>query len=197
MYSYANMPKPFFPLLFMPFAIIDNDFLPKTRPTKPSDNPKLGASEVEFGALLKFHFGSCVYPQIELLPPGHHRPYSADFLIVEPTTGLHIDLEIDEPFSFATKEPTHAVGMDDYRNKCFVEANWVVLRFAEEQIKSQPLRCLRMLANVIAPYTGNSQWQDSFVDVSPVTPMWQWTAPKSKKLSKKNYRSKYLNSHHS
>jgi hypothetical protein len=165
------MPKPFFPLLFIPDAIIDKDFLPKTHPIKPNENPKLGASEVEFGALLKFHFVPCVHPQMELLPPGHDRPYSADFLMVEPITGLHIDLEIDEPFSFATKEPTHAVGMDDYRNKCFVEANWVVLRFAEEQIKSQPVRCLRMLANVIAKYTGNSQWQNSFADASQVTPI--------------------------
>lgn len=175
----------------MPDAVKLGNYQPVTLPLKSSENIRLGASELEFGKVLKHHFGSLVFSQQELLPPGHDRPYSADFVVVEPNTGLHIDLEIDEPFSF-TGEQIHYVGVDDYRNKCFVDANWLVLRFAEEQIKSQPLRCLRVLANLIAKYTLNTTWQVLFQDVEQITPMWQWTQKKSKKLHKQNYRQKYL-----
>jgi hypothetical protein len=31
-------------------------------------------------------------------------------------------------------------------NKCFVDASWLVIRFAEEQVSSQPERCARFIA---------------------------------------------------
>lgn len=174
----------------MPDAVKLGNYQPVILPSESSENTRLGASELEFGKILKRHF-DCVFSQQQLLPLGHDRPYSADFVVVELNTGLHIDLEIDEPFSF-TGEQIHYVGVDDYRNKCFVDANWLVLRFAEEQIKSQPLRCLRVLANLIAKYTLNTTWQVLFQNVEPLTPIWQWTQAKSKKLEKQNYRQKYL-----
>lgn len=152
----------------------------------------MGASEARFGLILEEYFAPHIYSQQELLPLNHQNAYSADFLFVEPNTNLHIDIEIDEPFSFATKESIHYVGKDDYRNKCFVQANWIVLRFAEEQVFSQPLRCLRVLANVINKYALNDSWQLQFLDVEKLTPVWQWTEGKSKKLSKNNYRNRYL-----
>ncbi len=165
---------------------------PQILPSKSNENTRVGACEKEFELILKRHFGMCVFSQQELVVPKHERPYSADFLVVEPITNLHVDLEIDEPFAFGTREPIHCVGMDDYRNKCFLEANWIVLRFAEEQIVSQPLRCSRVLANVLYKYTANETWRELFKDVEKITPIYQWTDRKSKKLSRQEYRRKYL-----
>lgn len=175
----------------MPTAVKSGKFQPLILPSESNENTRLGASELEFGKILQHYFGSCASSQQQFSPPGHDRPYSADFVVVEPSTNLHIDLEIDEPFSFSG-EQIHCVGMDDYRNKCFVQANWIVLRFAEEQITSQPLRCLRVLANVIARYTLNTTYQSSFIDVQQLTPLFQWTQRKSQKLSRQNYRKQYL-----
>jgi hypothetical protein len=184
--------RPCYPILLIPEDVRLGKLTPTLLPSKSSDTTKLGASEFQFGQILEKHFAPHIYSQQELLPLNHQNAYSADFLFVEPNTNLHIDIEIDEPFSFATHEPIHCVGMDDYRNKCFVESNWIVLRFAEEQVSSQPLRCLRVLANVISKYTLNDSWQLLFKDVERLTPVWQWTLEKSKKLSKNNYRNGYL-----
>ncbi|YAF99403.1 MAG: hypothetical protein AB3A66_30110 (plasmid) [Nodularia sp. CChRGM 3473] len=185
--------RPCYPLLFIPEAVKRGQFKPLILPSKSSENTRLGTCEKDFGLILRNYFDPHVFSQQQLLPPGHDRAYSADFLFVEASTNLHVDIEVDEPFAFETKEPIHCVGMDDYRNKCFVEANWIVLRFAEEQVKSQPLRCLRVLANVVSKYTGNDSWQLLFKDVERLTPIWQWTSQKSQKLKRNHYRQQYLN----
>ncbi|RCJ19086.1 hypothetical protein A6770_32415 [Nostoc minutum NIES-26] len=185
--------RPCYPILLIPEDVKVGNLEPIVLPSKSNESTKLGASEMEFAAILQKYFEPYIFSQQQLLPLNHKAAYSADFLFVEPNTNLHIDLEIDEPFTFETHEPIHCVGMDDYRNKCFVQANWIVLRFAEEQVASQPLRCLRVLANVISKYTLNNSWQLLFKDVERLTPIWQWTANKSHELSRKNYRNFYLN----
>ena len=106
---------------------------------------------------------------------------------------MHIDIEIDEPFAFRTGEPIHCVGDDDYRNKCFVDANFVVMRFAEEQVRSQPLRCMRFLSNVVNQLTGNDSWKKQFSQVERITTVKLWTKSSASKLKKQDYRKQYLN----
>jgi hypothetical protein len=183
--------RPCYPIVLVPDTIKAGNFQPLILPSESSGATRLGASELEFGSILKHYFGARALSQQQFLPSGHDRPYSADFVVVEPSTNLHIDLEIDEPFSFSG-EQIHCVGMDDYRNKCFVDANWLVVRFAEEQVKSQPLRCLRVLANLIARYTNDTTSQELFQDIERLTPIWQWTQKKSKNLLRQNYRKQYL-----
>ena len=120
--------------------------------------------------------------------------FSTDFLFIEPNTCLHIDIEVDEPFAFSTGEPIHCVGDDDYRNKCFTEANFIVMRFAEEQVRTQPLRCLRFLTKVINRYTSNDTWIHLFSEVERITQIKQWTNSGARKLKKQDYRQRYLNS---
>jgi hypothetical protein len=184
--------RPCYPILLIGEGVRQGNLSPLILPSKSNESTKLGASEFEFGLILKKYFDPDIFSQQQLLPLNHKVAYSADFLFVEPNTNLHIDLEIDEPFTLLTNQPIHCVGMDDYRNKCFVEANWIVLRFAEEQVKSQPQRCLRVLANVIYQYTNNDSWRLLFQDVERLTPLWQWTTKQSHKLLKGNYRNRYL-----
>ena len=101
-------------------------------------------------------------------------------------------MEIDEPISFATLKPTHCIGEDDYRNKCFVDANWLVIRFAEEQVSSQPERCARFIAGAIAQLTGNDTYRQKLLHVNKVTPICQWSARQASKLKKSDYRQGYL-----
>jgi very-short-patch-repair endonuclease len=181
---------PVYPIVCIPF-FSNNNLLPKTKSSGSGTAP-VGASEEKFGQVLRHYFGDWVLAQQEMLPPDHERSYTADFLIVEPITGLHVDVEVDESHSFSTGEPTHYIGDDDYRNKCFVEAGWVVLRFAEEQVVSQPARCCRFIANAIAHFTGNNSLKEQFADVQPVTPVKQWSRRQAGSLKKKGYRHNYL-----
>lgn len=134
---------PVFPILLIPSSVKNRKSFVPTILSMGTGTAPIGASEKLFEDALVRSFGDWVKPQQMMLPPGHDLHYTADFLIVEPTTGLHFDIEVDEPISFTTGDATHFVGDDDYRNKCFVDANWVVIRFAEEQVSSQPMSTLR------------------------------------------------------
>ncbi|MEC4817922.1 MAG: hypothetical protein SAK29_32320 [Scytonema sp. PMC 1069.18] len=183
---------PEYPIVCIPELVKQKkQFIPLVFPNGQGDAP-IGASEGLFENVLKHYFGEIVSSQQMMLPPGHRLAYTADFLIVEPSTGLHIDLEVDEPISFATLKPTHCIGEDDYRNKCFVDANWLVIRFAEEQVSSQPERCARFIAGAVAQLTGNDTYRQKLIDVAKVTPMKQWSYRQALSLSKKDYRQGYL-----
>ncbi|NMF62542.1 hypothetical protein DP113_33655 (plasmid) [Brasilonema octagenarum UFV-E1] len=188
----SALPVPSFPQIFVPQLVRDKKFAPVTAPSGTGDAP-VGASENLFGNVLKHYFGEgVVLPQQKMLPPGHDLHYTADFLIVEPTTGLHLDVEVDEPISFATGKPTHCIGEDNYRNKCFVDANWVVVRFAEEQVSSQPERCALVIAGAIAKLTGNTTYEQKLRHAGRVDAIKQWTPRQATKLKKSNYRQGYL-----
>ncbi|NJN07545.1 MAG: hypothetical protein HC815_05960 [Richelia sp. RM1_1_1] len=186
------MSKPVFPILLIPTTVKNREsFLPINPPTGTGMAP-IGASEKLFEDALVRSFGDWVKPQQIMLPPGHDLHYTADFLIIEPITGLHFDVEVDEPISFSTGGATHFVGDDDYRNKCFVDANWVVIRFAEEQVSSQPMRCCRFIANVIAGCTGNNMLSEKFNNIPRLDKVQQWTKGQALKLKKSQYRQSYL-----
>ena len=188
----STLPVASFPQIFVPQLVRDRKFAPMIAPSGTGDAP-VGASENLFGNVLKHYFGEgVVLPQQKMLPPGHDLHYTADFLIVEPSTGLHLDVEVDEPISFATGKPTHCIGEDDYRNKCFVEANWVVVRFAEEQVSSQPERCALVIATAIAKLTGNTTYEEKLRHAGRVDAIKQWTPRQATKLKKSNYRQGYL-----
>lgn len=183
---------PVFPILFIPTPVKNREsFLPTILPMGTGNAP-IGASEKLFEDALVRSFGDWVKPQQMMLPPGHDLHYTADFMIVEPTTGLHFDIEVDEPISFSTGGATHFVGDDDYRNKCFVDANWVVIRFAEEQVSSQPMRCCRFIAGAIAGCSGNNSLSEKFSNVARLDKVRQWTKGQALKLKKSQYRQSYL-----
>ncbi len=187
-----STPPPVFPILLIPPLVKNGEsFAPIQKPMGTGTAP-IGASERLFEDALVRSFGDWVKPQQMILPPGHDLHYTADFMIVEPNTGLHFDIEVDEPISFATGGATHFVGDDDYRNKCFVDANWVVIRFAEEQVSSQPMRCCRFIANAISGYTGNNSAIAQFADVPRLDKVQQWTKGQALKLKKSQYRQSYL-----
>ncbi|BAY63596.1 hypothetical protein NIES25_67660 (plasmid) [Nostoc linckia NIES-25] len=183
---------PEYPIVVIPELVKDKKlFTPLVFPSGQGDAP-IGASEGLFANVLKHYFGEIVSPQQVMFPPGHRLPFTADFLLIEPNTGLHIDLEVDEPISFATGKPTHCIGEDDYRNKCFVDANWLVIRFAEEQVSSQPERCARFIAGAIAQLTDNNTYRQKLLHVEKVTPMRQWSSRQASRLKKSDYRQGYL-----
>ena len=175
--------------------------LPAQNTTLPDLSPKIstsgmgdvccGVSEKDFLGYLNYYFKDWVYPQQQVIVPGQERPFVVDYLIREPTTNLHIDVELDEPMA---RDGTliHFAGKDDRRNRFFVEAGWVVIRFCEEQVVSQPHRCCRFIGNVLAHITQQSAIAEPFSHIPPLTPVQQWSKSRAKSLRRQGYRQGYL-----
>ncbi|MEO1433487.1 MAG: hypothetical protein AAFV71_31400 [Cyanobacteria bacterium J06633_8] len=110
------------------------------------------------------------------------------------TSGLSIDIEIDEPYVGNTKEPHHCIdqGKDTIRNQFFTNNNWVVIRFSEKQAVKYPYSCCKLIAKVIARVSGDFTFLSQLNNVPSLPPEPMWTIKQAKKWAKGNYRKTYL-----
>jgi very-short-patch-repair endonuclease len=161
------------------------------QPDGKSDAPA-GVSEKTFYQITKHVFPNIVQG-VAFHNPKFSHPYSADFLIVH-TSGLSIDIEIDEPYVGNTKEPHHCIdqGKDKIRNQFFTNNNWMVIRFSEKQVVKYPYRCCKVIAQVIAKVSGDFTFLSQLNNVPSLPPEPMWTIKQAKKWAKDNYRKTYL-----
>ena len=66
-----------------------------------------GASEGQFRRYLDKYFPSQIHQGFEVIIPNSNFFYSTDFTYIDKSLNLYVDIEIDEPFYYKTKEPTH------------------------------------------------------------------------------------------
>ena len=161
------------------------------QPLGKSDAPA-GVSEKTFYQIIKRVFPNIVQG-VAFHNPKFPHPYSADFLIVH-TSGLSIDIEIDEPYVGNTKAPHHCIdqGKDKIRNQFFNNNNWVVIRFSEKQAVKYPYSCCKLIAQVIARVSGDFTFLSQLNNVPSLSPEPMWTIKQAKKWAKDNYRKTYL-----
>ena len=161
------------------------------QPTGKSDAPT-GVSEQSFYQVINSIFPN-IAQGVAFQNPEFSYPYSADFVLVH-TSGLSIDIEIDEPYVGNTKAPHHCTDQrkDDIRNSFFTNNNWVVLRFSEKQAVKYPLSCCKVIASVLAQVADDHTYltQLQNVPLLPTDPM--WTAKQAKKWAHADYRKTYL-----
>lgn len=157
-------------------------------------NAPIGTSERAFGEVLEKFFPGRVKTQLSF-PLSNGNCYSTDFAVEFPELGIYIDCEVDEPYDFKSNHPTHCTDdhHDRYRNTFFLNANWIVVRFAEEQVVLHPESCCKELAFVIAAITGIEVYSKQLRHVPILQPMQQWTKRQAKKMAKVNSRNRYLN----
>ena len=161
------------------------------QPYRQSDAPT-GVSEKAFYQITKRFFPNIVQG-IAFHNPKFPHPYSADFVIVH-TSGLSIDIEIDEPYVGNTKAPHHCIdqGKDNIRNQFFTNNNWLVIRFSEKQAVKYPYHCCKVIAKVIARVLGDYTFLTQLKDVPLLPPEPMWTIKQAKKWAIENYRKTYL-----
>jgi len=173
-----------------------NQLLLALRQTDPNDGNKgkaqEGFSEARFYAHLSKYFNGKIHRGLTLKIPTYKNSYSPDFSYIDRSTSLYIDIEIDEPYVYKNDEPSHFVGKDDRRNNFFLDKNWVVLRFAEEQVVRYPQECCKSVAKVIANVLGDKLELIQFVDVPDLPTIRQWTESEAIAMSKRQYRQTYL-----
>lgn len=151
-----------------------------------------GVSEAQFFRELRRFFHE-VEQGVTFQIEGFNHPYSADFILRHPT-GLSIDIEIDEPYVGKTGKPHHGIdqGKDDVRNKFFVEHNWIVVRFSEEQVVRYPRRCCKVIAHVLSEVCDDQGAFSELKNTPELPKMARWTIKEAKRMAKQNYRKTYL-----
>lgn len=165
------------------------------QPIGASDAP-VGRSEDAFASVLERYFPGRVKRQLEFPIPQSEkgRSFSTDFAVVLEEIGLYIDVEIDEPFDLKKKRPTHCIDdyHDRYRNGFFLQGNWIIIRFAEEQVVRYPKSCCREIASCVAQVTGLDKFLKPLAGEPILQPIPQWTKKQARALAKTNYRDTYL-----
>jgi very-short-patch-repair endonuclease len=164
----------------------------KTLKSSGKSEATAGVSEKAFYQVMKHIFPSIVQG-VAFQNPKFSHPYSADFILVH-SSGLSIDIEIDEPYVGNTKAPHHCIdqGKDDIRNQFFTNNNWLVIRFSEKQVVKYPYHCCKVIAEVIARVAGDYTFLTQLKNVPnlPHEPM--WTIKQAKNWAMLDYRKTYL-----
>ncbi len=161
------------------------------KPTGFSNAPQ-GVSEAKF-----FHQLQLIFPDVKqgvsFAIPNSSYAYAADF-ILQHSTGVSLDIEVDEPYIGNSKQPHHALDRhnDTRRNNFFLTHNWIVIRFAEEQVVRYPLRCCKTIAEVLSRVCNDASFSDKLSSVPNLAPYPLWTAKQARQMAKKNYRQTYL-----
>ena len=143
-----------------------------------------GSSEFTFYQFLKNKFSEKIYNNLELEIPNNNNSFVPDFAYIDIKIGLCIDIEIDEPYALDSKVPIHYLGKDDSRNNYFQEKGWFILRFAEEQIVTQPNECVDYIQKIIEHITENKE----LLDVDSIKKIKQWSYNDSLSMANVDYR---------
>lgn len=163
--------------------------------TKLTDSTvQRGISEAKFEEYLGQYFSDIIKPSYSFKIPNADKFYSADFCLVLPS-GLSFCIEVDEPYVGKTKEPHHCIdrGKDERRDRFFLEGNWIVIRFSERQVVTQPVECCFFIAKTMVKLTGEVGYIRGFdLSMTSPEPEPRWTIAQAQSMAKANYRDSYL-----
>lgn len=108
------------------------------------DIPQKGNTEQFFLSFLHKSFNNFIDIDCKV---GQYYP---DFIYYDINSKIKIDIEIDEMFSSETKLPIHEIGgSDESRNSFFLDKNWLVMRFTDEQVANYPEQCCQLIESII------------------------------------------------
>lgn len=127
---------------------------------------KKGPSEDFFYKYVKKHTDYIVYKSLKF---GYYYP---DLVIIK--NNLVIDLEIDEPYTLSTKEPIHYDKVDEGRDNYFLNGEFVVIHFSENQILKDTEFCIEIINTVIDTCTKLIEKEKSVKYQSFETSVWSY-----------------------
>ena len=157
--------------------------------TLSSNKPKLGISDARLGKydntllMALRDIPNCVVKSGEGLNLGY--TFTPDVIIHVPSLNLWIDVEVDEPWfvdELGQKQPIHYIGKDRYRDERFLQSNWVVFRFAEEQVANQARSCAKEIAEFLQLFDINVS--SKFYSVPQLKKVKFWTQEEAVNISR-------------
>ncbi len=178
--------------------LIKEIFLKSTKPELVCLTTK-GVAEGFFYSYLIKHFSGLQIITNLTIKQHQQNLMVPDFIIFDKTNNIYIDIEIDEPYTFNSREPIHyyeqdkEAHIDEYRNYFFTSNNWVVIRFAEEQITDYPDQCCYFISATLNHLTNQIQDISPNIENEQLKQITCWTKEISLIMEKFNYREDYLN----
>lgn len=161
-------------------------FLPEVSFIKLAKNNNRGKSEIYFLSYLFEKFNNNIY--VDVVPAIGKNPFQPDFLLICKETGIHIDIEIDEPYSVDNGKPIHHDrSKDDERDVFFLEINWGVIRFTERQVIENPKECVYLIQNVLFSIRNKKKYFEHKVPLCK-----KWTYEEALLMNNNDYRNSYL-----
>lgn len=130
---------------------------------------------------------------VHIVIPNFNKPYEPDIVLFDKNLNLYIDIEIDEPYDGYYRYPTHFINpedeikQDNIRDLFFIESGWIVIRFTEKQVHTQPYECIDYVKNVL-----NSIYNRNFKTDTTCFRENQWDYNQCIQWQKIYYREKYL-----
>ena len=155
---------------------------------------QIGFCEPLFGRyLVKYFSSSKIKTRLGLNINDYPHPYSPDFAYIALDSGLRIDIEIDEPYAFKSRKPTHYQGMwkDNDRNDAFLSRGWIVIRFAEEQVARYPDECCKLIAKIIYEWANDRTVIERTERVGELHPIQHWSQEEAEEMARNDDRSRY------
>jgi hypothetical protein len=198
------------------FSFRQNLFLSQLRSSKtPSavdtTNVKKGVSESSFYLLLKKKYGNNI---IENYCLNGNPTAFPDMLYWDKSINLIIDIEIDEPYVGSSGEPIHyllnqignrdcrgndmgekyygfsvADSVDEWRDKAMNDVNWIVIRFAEQQIFQNSDGCIKFIDYVIEKV---KKMDIDFSTQTFILPIKRWTKDEAHNMAYRRFRQSYV-----
>lgn len=164
------------------------------RPIGQHAKPPRGHSESQFEQDLWRYFLGKIHAGVMVQNPQRQQPYVPDFAYIDPALNLHIDIEVDEPYTHDLRQPLHFLHCpkDQQRNQFFLNSGWVVIRFSEQQVVKSPESCCKTIASTIATLTGDSALMNAFRQVPTLKPDRRWTQSEAQKMAEASVRDRYL-----
>ncbi|MEI6379303.1 MAG: hypothetical protein WCO81_00225 [Cyanobacteriota bacterium ELA615] len=162
-----------------------------SNPNTINRNVKSGRAEADFKEILAIYFSKRIMVKKGFNIPNFHYPYIPDFIYWDKKSNLYIDIEIDEPYVYDNGEPIHYLGSqrDCTRDRFFLEQNWLVIRFAEEQIIKYPHSCCKVVAQEIVKITGDDSLMLRFKNIAALKTVSQWTYAQAIDMAAKKVRN--------
>lgn len=157
-----------------------------------------GFSEAKFQNYLQDTFRGCdllILGDCNILPVEDNRPFEPDIAIIcKKHPSIRIDIEIDEPYAAFTRKPIHYIGCgDDFRDALLNNIGWIVIRFTEYQVFSNPKGCAAFIAQVLHYIQPSMVLPIDFLSCSTPKEIERWTEIEAKVMASENTREKYLN----
>ncbi len=159
-----------------------------------NEDYKKGISHNYFKKFLVNSFGDSIIESVSINSQKYYSRtnfdlYITDFAFIDKHTNLKIDIEIDEPYTLKDKQAIH---LDDKeRNDFFIEHNWLIIRFAEEQVIKHPELCCKLIKEVINCFDNNFLLLKNLKSELPKVKKWNFEVVNQ--LIFDDYRNSYLN----
>ncbi|WP_321294879.1 hypothetical protein [Marinifilum fragile] len=153
------------------------------------ESVKKGSSEMRFFEYLFGYFKNEV--KIDCKVDTVRQTYYPDYLLTFNNGKLYINIEIDEPYDFISKQPIHFIDIDKVRNECFLDKNCSIIRFSEEQIINTPEYCCKYISDIIKVLENPFHAYDPPKFLGKLRD--RWTYEESVIMAKNNIRDTYQN----